>query len=63
MIGEDELKIDLTTMEVLLKWLVHSNFTKVRSFVGVMQYLQNFIASFSMVVVPPYAITTSCKSF
>jgi hypothetical protein len=63
MIGGGELKIDPMKMEAILKWPVPTNVTEVRSFVGVVQYLWKFIASFSVVVVPLHAITTSGKSF
>jgi hypothetical protein len=62
-IGGGELKIDPTKMETIMKWLVTTNVTEVRSFVGVARYLQKFIASFSVVVVPLHAIKTSGKSF
>jgi hypothetical protein len=52
-----------TKMEAILKWLVPTNVTEVRIFVGETQYLWKFIASFSMVVAPLHAITASGKSF
>jgi hypothetical protein len=63
MIGGGEIKIDLVKMEAILKWVVPNNVTKVRSFVGVAQYLLKFRASFSMVVVSLHAIIASGKSF
>jgi hypothetical protein len=57
-IGGGELKIDPTKMEAIIKWPVPTNVTEVRSFVGETQYLQKFIASFSVVVAPLHAITT-----
>ena len=63
MIGARELKINYAKMEAITKWLVLTNVTKVRIFVGVVQYLRKFIASFSMVVARLHAITTSGKSF
>jgi hypothetical protein len=62
-ISGGELEIDLAKMEAIMKWLIPTNFTEVRSFVGATQYLQKFIASFLAIVAPLHAITTSGKSF
>jgi hypothetical protein len=62
-IGGGELKIDPTKMEAIMKWSIPTNVTEVRSFVGAVQYLRKFIASFSAVVTPLHAITASGKSF
>jgi hypothetical protein len=62
-IGGGELKIDPAKMEAIMKWLVPTNVSEVRSFIGVTQYLRKFIASFSVVATPLHAITTSGKSF
>jgi hypothetical protein len=62
-IGGREIKIDPTNMEAIMKWLVPTNFTEVRSFVGETQYFWKFIASFSMIVSPLHAIISSGKSF
>jgi hypothetical protein len=45
-IGEGKIEINLAKMEAILKWPTPKNVTKVRSFVGVAQYLHKFIASF-----------------
>jgi hypothetical protein len=50
-------------MEAIMKWPVPTNSTEVRSFVGETQYLWKFIASFSAIVAPLHAITSSGKSF
>lgn len=63
MIGGGEPKIDPVTMEVIVKWLGPTNVTKVRSFVGVAQYLRNIIAYFSLVSMPLHAKKNSIKSF
>jgi len=62
-IGEGELKIDPMKMEAIIKWQVPTNLIEVGSFVGETQYLREFIASFSVVVVPLHAITTIGRSF
>jgi hypothetical protein len=46
----------------IMKWLVPINLIEVRSFVGASQYLQKFIASFSVVDAPLHAIKRSGKS-
>jgi hypothetical protein len=38
-ISEGELKIDPTKMEAIMKWLIPTNVTEIRSFVGATQYL------------------------
>jgi hypothetical protein len=51
MIGGGELKIDPMNMEAIIKWLVPTNVTKFRSFVGEAQYLwklRKFPRPFSM---------------
>jgi hypothetical protein len=51
-IGGEELKIDPVNMGDIIKWSIPTNLTEVRRFFGASQYLQNFIASFSVVVLP-----------
>ena len=46
-IGGGELKTDPSNMEVIMKWLVTKNVTKVMSFIGAPQYLGRFIPLFS----------------
>jgi hypothetical protein len=62
-IGGVKLKIDLSNMEAIMKWLVPINCTKVWSFVGETRYLQKFIASFLAVVAPLHAIIVGSRSF
>jgi len=50
-------------MEVIMKWLVSTNVTEVRSFIGATLYLSKFIALFSALVTPLHTITVSGKSF
>ena len=57
------MKINPSKMEAIMKCLVPTNVTKVRSFIGTTQYLRKFISSFSPVAAPLHAITTSGKSF
>jgi hypothetical protein len=38
-INGGEIKLDLGNMEAIMKWLVPTIFTKVRSFIGEAQYL------------------------
>ena len=62
-IGGGELKINASKMEAIMKWLVPTNLTDVRSFIQATQYLRKFIALFSMVAALLHAITSSGKSF
>jgi hypothetical protein len=51
-IGGGELNIDPRKIEAMLKWCTPTNVMEVRFFVGATQYLRNFIASFSSLVIP-----------
>ena len=62
-IGGGELKIGPAKMEAIIKRLMPTNVSKIRSFVGETQYLRKLIPSFSTVATPLNAITTSDKSF
>jgi hypothetical protein len=62
-IGGGELKIDPTKMEVIIKWLVPTNFTEVSSFFGATRYFRKFIASFSIVDSLLHTITVGSESF
>jgi hypothetical protein len=63
LIGGGELKINPKNMEIIIGWLVPTNFIEFRIFVGESRYMWNFISSSSMVVVPIHAITTSGNNF
>ena len=63
MIGGGELKIYLTKMEAIMKWSVPTDFSVVRSFDGVTQYLRKVIASFLVVVAPLHTITMSTREY
>jgi hypothetical protein len=58
-IGGGGHKIKPMNMEAILKWPIPTNVIEVRSFFGKSYYIQNFIESFSVVVVPLHAITSS----
>jgi hypothetical protein len=58
-----EIKIDPIKKDAIMKCPVPTNVTEVRIFVGISQYLQKFIASFSVIVGPLHAITNSGKNF
>lgn len=47
-IGGGELKVDPMNMDTILKWLVPTNVTNIRNFIGATQYLHKFIAFFSL---------------
>ena len=61
-IGGGELKIDPTKLEVIMKWVMPTNVSKVRSFIVETNHIRKFIASFSVVATQLHAITTSGKS-
>jgi len=50
-------------MEAIMKWLMPTNVSEVKSFIGATQCLRKFIASFLAAVAPLHTITTSYKSF
>ena len=57
------MKIDLSNMEAILKFSVPTNYNDVRSFIGVLEYLKKFIASFSTIAAPLHIVTSSGKKF
>ena len=57
-IGGGKINIYATYMQAITKWPNPTNFIEIRSFCG-----RNTIASFSVVVTPLHAITTSRKGF
>jgi len=63
MINGGELKTNPAKMEAIIKWPMPTNVYEVRNFVGVAQYLRQFITSFSTIVAPLNAIIKSGKSF
>jgi hypothetical protein len=59
-IGGGELKIDFVNIEAIFKSPTLTNFTEVRIFVGVAQYIWMFITFLLAIVATPlHAITTS----
>jgi hypothetical protein len=62
-IGGGELNMDHVNVEVIMKWTVPKNVTKVSIFVGDTQCLRSFMASFLAMVASLHAITSSGKSF
>lgn len=51
-IGHGQLKIDPIKVSGIIYWPRPSNVTKVRSFLGVIQYLIKFIIDFSYIALP-----------
>lgn len=62
-IGGVELNIYPSKMEAIMKALVPTNVSEVRSFIGGTQYLRKFIALISVVEAPLHTITISGKRF
>ena len=56
-IGYGQLKIDPSKVSVIVDWLRPSNVTEVRSFLGVVQYLRNFIIDFSHIASALHDVT------
>jgi hypothetical protein len=61
-IGGGELKIDAMNMEVIIKWLTHTNVARFRSFMGASWSLHKFIKSFLVVATPFHEIIDNDKS-
>jgi len=59
----EELKIDPSKMEAILKWTMPTNVFEVMGFIGVAQYLKKFITLFSAIAGLLHTITTCGKSF
>jgi hypothetical protein len=62
-VGNGELKIDPTKVEVIVKWPRPTTATKVRSLLGAVQYWRKFIANFSLIETPIHALTCLKKVF
>ena len=62
-VGGGELRIDPSKVEVIVNWNNPNNVTDVRSFLGVSQYWRKFIANFSFIDSPLYALTSVNKVF
>ena len=56
--GDGHLKIDPSKVEVLKKWPKPSNVTKVRSFLGAVQYWRKFVANFLLIASSLHALTS-----
>jgi len=48
-IGGGELNIDLSKVDVIVKWPKPNNVTEVKRFLGATQYWRKFIANFSFI--------------
>jgi len=57
MIGGGELRVDLENIVSITQWSIPTKMTKVRSFMGVAQYLRKFIVNFSTVATPLHTLT------
>jgi hypothetical protein len=62
-VGNGQLKIDLTKVEVIVKWPKPTTATEVRSFLGAVQYWRKFIANFSYIATPLHALTSVKQVF
>lgn len=57
-IGDGQLKIDPSKVEVIMNWHKPITAIEVRSFLGVVQYWRKFIANFSYIPTPLDALTS-----
>jgi hypothetical protein len=62
-VGGGQLKIDPSKIDVIVKWPKPKSVTKVRSFLGVVQYWRRFIPNFSFIATPLHALTCVNKTF
>jgi hypothetical protein len=62
-VGNGQLKIDPTKVEVIVKWPKPTTATEVRSFLGEVQYWRKFIANFSYITTPLHALTSVKQVF
>ena len=62
-VGGGELKLDPSKVDVILNWPRTKPITEVRYFLGVAQYWRKFIANFSLIATPLYALTRVTKIF
>jgi len=62
-VGDGELKIDPSKVEVIVNWPKPKSATKVRSFLGATQYWRKFIANFSLIASPLHALTSVKQVF
>ena len=57
-LGNGQLKIGPSKVEVILKWPKPTNVTEVRSFLGAVQYWRRFITNFSIISSPSHTLTS-----
>jgi hypothetical protein len=57
-IGGGHLRVDLAKVIVIVNWPRPNTVTKIRSFLGVVQYWRKFISGFSSIAAPLHALTS-----
>lgn len=62
-VGNGKLMIDPSKLDVIMKLPKPNNVTKVRSFLGMVQYWRGFIANFFVVIAPLHALTSVKQTF
>jgi hypothetical protein len=63
MIGGGDLRVYLEKIASITQWIIPTNVTKVRSFIGETQYFMKFIVIFYMVSTPFHVATAKGKRF
>jgi hypothetical protein len=58
-----QLKIDPSKIDVIVNWPKPKSVTKVRSFLGVVQYWKRFISNFSFIAAPLHALISVKNTF
>jgi hypothetical protein len=62
-VGEGQLKIDPSKIDVILNWPEIKSVTKVQKFLGVIQYWRRFIPNFFFIATPLHALTSVKNTF
>jgi hypothetical protein len=62
-VGGEQLKIDPSKIDVIVYWPEPKSVTKIRSFLGVVQYWMRFISNFSFIAYPLHDLTSVKNTF
>jgi hypothetical protein len=62
-VGEGQLKIDPSKIDVIVNWPKPKSVTEIQSFLGAVQYWRRFIPNFSFIASPLHALTSVKNTF